>query len=81
MGLIRVFKMPSEFPREYCFGGGHSTAFQLVDWFRDFDNMMDGETGRSEIAEFIKGKRYFKSEDAYLVLHERHSFTIGYSAP
>ena len=36
---------------------------------------------RMAIAEFIRGKRYFDPDKAYLVLHERHSFTIGYSAP
>lgn len=81
MSLIRVFEMPAEFPRGYCFGGGNPTSFQMVDWFRDDLGMMEGESGRSELAEFIRGKRYFKPDRAYLVLHERHSFTINYSAP
>lgn len=80
MSLIRVFEMPAEFPRVYCFEC-LETSFQMVDWFRDDLGMMDVESGRSEIAEFIRGKRYIKPDRAYLVLHERHSFTINYSAP
>lgn len=81
MSLIRVFEMPPSFSGDYCFGGGISTTFLMVDWFRDDRGMMAGETGRSEIAEFIKGKRYFKADRAYLVLHREHTFTIGYGAP
>lgn len=85
MSLIRVFEMPAEFPRDDCFAGGNPTTFQMVDWFRDdlgmMLGMMESESGRSEIAEFIRGKRYIKPDRAYLVLHEKHSFTINYSAP
>lgn len=31
--FCRVFELPKEFPKEFCFGGGHSVTFQMVDWF------------------------------------------------
>ncbi len=31
--FCRVFELPEEYPKEYCFNGGHPVNFQLVDWF------------------------------------------------
>ena len=31
--FCRVFRLPKEFPEEYCFGGGHLVWFQMIDWF------------------------------------------------
>jgi hypothetical protein len=80
-GLIRVLEIPPP-SGNFHFGGGERQAFTEVDWFRDdVHDMMETAKGRDAIADFIKGKRYFDVAKAYLVLHERHTFTIGYRAP
>lgn len=85
MSLIRVLEIPKS-TGNFHFRAGEAQTFVEVDWFRDEDPlteelMMNSEDGRGQIAEFIKQKRYFNPSKAYLVLHESHSFTIGYSAP
>ena len=85
MSLIRVIEIP-ESTGNFHFSGGERQAFVEVDWFRDENPlteelMMNSEEGRDQIAEFIKAKWYFNPSKAYLILHESHSFTIGYSAP
>ncbi len=84
MSLIRVLEIPKPTGNLH-FREGEPQTFIEVDWFRDEnpltdDLMMDSEDGRRNITKFIKGKRYFNPDKAYLVLHESHTFTIGYSA-
>ena len=31
--FCRVFEVPNEFKKGFCFGGGIPTNFQMVDWF------------------------------------------------
>jgi hypothetical protein len=31
--FCRVFELPEEYIDEFCFGKGHHTNFQMVDWF------------------------------------------------
>ena len=31
--FCRIFELPETYPKGYCFGGGHPTNFQLIDWF------------------------------------------------
>ena len=85
--LIRVLEI-AESTGNYHFGGGEPQTFMEVDWFRDEQpmepdspGMMETEEGRAQIADFVKGKRYYDPTKAYLVLHPGHSFTINYSAP
>lgn len=77
--LIRVLEIPQS-SGNFHFGGAEPQVFHEVDWFRDEHGMMNTEEGRHQIAEFISKKRYFNNAKAYLVLHQNHSFTIGYSA-
>ena len=80
-GLVRVLQIAVSTGR-FHFGGGEAQAFIEVDWFRDDEHdLMETDAGRLEIERFIKAKRYFNAQKAYLVLHERHTFTIGYKAP
>jgi len=80
--FIRIFRLPIEFPSDYCFQGGHPTLFQLIDWFnpfdqRDFWNDQTKETDGmekwylehiDELIKFIKGKRYFDPQFTYLAI-------------
>ena len=84
--LIRILEIP-EPSGNYHFGSGEPQTFVEVDWFRDDPlmgqegpGMMETEEGRAQIADFVKGKRYYDPTKAYLVLHPGHSFTINYSA-
>lgn len=78
--LIRVFKIPPADGR-FCFGGGKPMPFTEVDWFRDDDGRTDGEAGREMLICFIKQKNYYSDETPLLVLTERGTFTLNYSAP
>jgi hypothetical protein len=53
--FCRVFELPEEFSSEFCFGGGHPTNFQMVDWFYPVPNVsMAGcskETWREKVGE------------------------------
>lgn len=77
-GLVRVFKVPPP-TGEYCFHQ-RPAPFVEVDWFRDDQGMMESETGRSEIREFIEKKIYAKDGSALLVMSPAASFTIDYTA-
>ena len=83
--LVRILEIP-ESTGNFHFGGGEPQTFMEVDWFRDEQptepdspGMMETEEGRAQIADFVKGKRYYDPAKAYLVLHPGHSFTINYS--
>lgn len=78
--LIRVLEIPPS-SGNFHFGGAEPQVFREVDWFRDESGMMSTEEGRGQIADFVKRKNYFNPAKAYLVLHQEHTFTIGYSAP
>lgn len=84
--LVRVFEIPPPTGNSH-FGGGERQIFVEVDWFRDDPNPVievpsfDTVEGREAITNFIRGKKYFDPNKAYLVLHPEHPFTIGYSAP
>ncbi len=87
MMLIRVLEI-AEPTGNFHFGSGEPQTFMEVDWFRDEQpmepdspGMMETEEGRAQIADFVKGKRYYDPAKSYLVLHPGHSFTINYSAP
>lgn len=79
--LIRVFEIPDVSATSFLFSGGKPASFLQVDWFRDECGMMATEEGRKQIETFIKGKVYYNPGAAYLVLHECHTFTFGYTAP
>ena len=77
-GLVRVFKIPA--PTDgYCFDP-KPAIFLEVDWFRDDRGMMESESGRSEIREFIEKKIYAKDGTALLVMSPVAAFTIDYTA-
>lgn len=85
--LVRVLEIPAP-SGNFHFCGGELQTFVEVDWFRDEQpmepdspGMMESEEGRAQIADFVRGKRYFDPAKAYLILHPGHSFTINYSAP
>ncbi len=84
--LIRVLEI-AESTGNFHFDRGEPQTFMEVDWFRDEQptpdspGMMETEEGRAQIADFVKGKRYYDPTKAYLVLHPGYSFTINYSAP
>ena len=71
--FLRVFRLPNEYPSDYCFGGGHPVTMQLVDWFNAYDQTAlwgkeSKEFTETEYAEhvetlrgFIREKKYFKS--------------------
>ena len=76
--FIRVFELPRFRPAAaYRFGGGMPMPFVEVDWFRDDALPMTEAANRKEMEVFIRGKRYFKPDRAYLVLHPTHPMVIN----
>jgi len=57
--FCRVFELPMEYPRGYCFGGGLPVNFQMIDWFNpvpEIDNpAVSKEVWREKVGE-IKQK-------------------------
>lgn len=89
--LIRVFEMPVSLRTErYLHQGGVAQTFIQVDWFDD-SPPDDGLSKRfpvvgtaewqDALSAFIRGKRYYRPDRSFLVLHPEHSFTINYEAP
>lgn len=37
--FCRVFELPTQYPNDFCFGGGISVNFQMVDWFYPVSNL------------------------------------------
>lgn len=71
----RVFRMPFDYPSDFCFGGGHPIQVQLVDWFNPvppdegeyfvkYPKTLEGEELeklRDRLREWLKEKVYVKA--------------------
>jgi len=73
--FCRVFEMPDQFPKDYCFAGGHPTEFILVDWFKPIpadhiwnNTLQSWEVYEEMIRDFWKKKAFFDSSKKYLVI-------------
>lgn len=70
--FMRIFKLPTEYPEDFCFGGGIPVTFQMVDWFSPVpDNMIENfniEKHRKMIRKFVKEKIYFTTGYKYLAI-------------
>ena len=73
--FCRVFELPSEYPRGFCFGGGKPVNFQMVDWFNPIPTE-DLHSGKDttwieyevKLREFLKDKIYVKSGRKYILI-------------
>ena len=80
--FMRIFRIPNQFPCDYCFGGGHAVNFEIVDWFNPIpqEGLWSGKTKtlsekeleeyRGAIREFIKIKNYYDPEVKFLALSD-----------
>lgn len=77
--FLRIFRLPTEFPTEYCFGGGHPVEFQLIDWFNVAGGPLDlgKEFSRGdpdyeryikELSDYMREKKWFDPSYTYMVL-------------
>ncbi len=86
--LVRVLEIPPP-SRRFHFADGEAQhrhrvgeRFVEVDWFLAWDDQTFASLeGQQQITEFIQAKNYYRTDQAYLVLHPLHSFTINYAAP
>lgn len=83
--LYRILELP-DFAPGFRFGGNVTATCKDLDWFRDDprpDDMPEDGTPewRAFVEKFIRAKKYFHPDRAYLVLHPIHPFTINYTAP
>lgn len=72
--FLRVYQLPKRLTNGYCMAGPKPITFLNVDWFEVIE-----PTTQEELAEFIKGKRYYSGEYSYLVICDSpaYTFTIG----
>lgn len=48
--FCRVFELPTEYPKGYCFGGGLPVTMKMVDWFNPWpDPVMFKLAGKPEL--------------------------------
>jgi len=79
--FLMVFKLPKEYPNEFCFGGGIPVEFTIVDWFCPIPNdenralfipmtMDNNDTDDfiESMQEFIATKNYHDRKSDYLVI-------------
>ncbi len=52
--FCRVFQLPVEYPKGYCFGGGLSTTFVMVDWFNPVSELPRWAISEKQYHELIK---------------------------
>jgi hypothetical protein len=78
--LIRVLEIPASSGR-FHFSGGEPQIFVEVDWFRDDEEMWRRDDWPEQLTDWLREKKYFNQDRAYLVLHPKRTFTINYEAP
>ena len=77
--FCRIIEIPKHFPQGFCFNGGLSVEFKMVDWFnplydKDFCqgvlNYSDEKTAEWEksLIEFVKSKIYMVPSTHYLII-------------
>lgn len=74
--FCRVFQVPSEFPKGYCFGGGLDTNFKMQDWFNpvsiewggDSEQEVDAAEVKESLIDFLNKKKYTTEGKKYLVM-------------
>jgi hypothetical protein len=75
--LVRVLEIPPSSGR-FHFGGGERQTWIEVDWFRDDDNLFLRDDYPEQMTRWLKQKKYYRPDKAYLVLHPLKPFTINY---
>lgn len=69
--FCRVFELPSDYPNQFCFNGGHPVAFKMVDWFQPIPDIKTQKPFSFYIPllkNFLKDKLYIKPNTKYLLL-------------
>ena len=73
--FCRVFELPEQYPRDFCFSGGIPVVFRMADWFQPVpqEELQKGELKNYEpylpmLREFLKGKVYVNPGRSYLIL-------------
>lgn len=52
--FCRVFQLPNEFPKGYCFSGGLPTTFIMVDWFNPVPELPQWSIPESKYKELVE---------------------------
>ena len=69
--FCRIFELPERFPSGYCFGGGKSCTFQMVDWFNPCtEKTVDHDELKESLVDFLSTKNYVKDGKKYLFLSD-----------
>ena len=78
--FCRVFRLPSNYPRGYCFGGGKPVEFQLVDWFNPFGGTWNStevkEVSDEEYRKHVNKLKEFILSKEYVMQFPKHKFLV-----
>ena len=73
--FCRVFELPLDYPKGFCFGGGKPVTFQMVDWFQPIpiediseNNVKVWSEYIPLLKDFLKDKNYVKPGRQYLLI-------------
>ena len=67
--FCRIFEIPTVYPPGFCFEGGKTVMFAMVDWFNPMSDL-DKEWSDcvNSITAFVKSKKYIRPGRKYLLL-------------
>lgn len=72
--FCRVFELPTEYPWDYCFGGGKPVQMLMVDWFSPWPPELPPDATWQDVARllrsFLSTKQYVKPGRRYLIVTE-----------
>ena len=73
--FCRIFEIPMEYPEGFCFGGGISVQFKMVDWFNPIpqedivnDKLKPWNEYIPMLWDFLSKKTYVKNGRQYLLI-------------
>lgn len=73
--FCRVYKLPISYPTEFCFGGGVSVEFLMIDWFNPWPEHLDNRFKdwsevKVELIDFLQQKKYVEPNREYILITE-----------
>lgn len=73
--FCHIFELPDKYPSDFCFGGGHPVAFQMVDWFNPIpeediwdDKVKNWQEYVPMLKKFLIDKNYVMPNKSYLLI-------------
>lgn len=77
LNFCRVFELPEVLPEDFCFNGGITTRFLMVDWFNPWPYLSDPNHPscpntwaevETLLKQFLRAKDYIRTGKKYVVI-------------